>query len=216
MSGPLLVRPIFEALEVNTRDLLASSADRFAGSVDAESLVGSYMEQGDGYLARVMKDFSYAHGVEIGNDNDDGSNECCDICTKTDEEWDKFVQEKIAETKQNGMSPTGLTQLTSPLHHRRDTVPVRYQSPSPAHVRPMELRLLNNASPVRAKPRQYPPEKRQFVQTYVAQLLSLNLVKPAKRTARVSAPLPAPKKPPAMYRLTVDYRPINAATVRSS
>jgi len=41
-------------------------------------------------------------------------------------------------------------------------------------------------------------------------------VKPAERTEWVCAPLIVPKSPPAMYRLTVDYRPLNAATQKTA
>lgn len=41
LSEPLLGRPILEALELNTRDLLTSAFDRLAGNANTESLVSS-------------------------------------------------------------------------------------------------------------------------------------------------------------------------------
>lgn len=42
----------------------------------------------------------------------------------------------------------------------------------------------------------------------------MGLVKPAKRMDWVAAPLNLPKNPPAMFRLTMGYRSINAATIK--
>lgn len=50
---------------------------------------------------------------------------------------------------------------------------------------------------------------------YVNQLLNLGFVKKKSSPEWVSAPLIVPKQPPAMYRLTVDYRPVNSATVQT-
>lgn len=46
-----------------------------------------------------------------------------------------------------------------------------------------------DAHPVQAKPRRYPPEKRQLLRSYVEQLENLGLMKPAERTEWVSLPL---------------------------
>lgn len=43
----------------------------------------------------------------------------------------------------------------------------------------------------------------------------LTFVKKVTRTEWVSAPLYVPKNPPLMYRLTVNYRPINVATIKN-
>lgn len=84
LSEPLLGRPILEVLALNIRYLFALAAGLFAGSIDADSLVGSYVAKADGSLARVMEGLLSAHGGEIRNDYDEGSNEWCDISTETD------------------------------------------------------------------------------------------------------------------------------------
>lgn len=163
-----------------------------------------------------MEDMFHGHGGVIRNDDDDGSKEWCDIGTETDKEWDKWFQRDISEAKPNEMSATGIGQLTSLLSHHHNTVCVSYHGGCPTRMRPLEPRFINNASPVRAKPRRCQPEMRYFYRKYMAQLLSLNHVKPAKRTECVSAPLIVPIKPPAMYRLAVDYRPINTAAAKNT
>lgn len=50
----------------------------------------------------------------------------------------------------------------------------------------------------------------------MSQLERLGLIKKAVSTDYVSAPLVVPKKIPAYYRLTVDYRAVNAATVKTT
>lgn len=93
---------------------------------------------------------------------------------------------------------------------------VLYNGGAPARVRPLELRVMERIHPVRAKPRRYPPEKRQFLSRYMSQLERLWLIKKDVRTDWVSAPLVVPEKPPAYSRLTVEYRAVNAATVKNT
>ena len=48
---------------------------------------------------------------------------------------------------------------------------------------------------------------------YVRELVKLGFVKKVRSPEGVSAPLIVPRRPPAMYRLTIDYRAVNSATV---
>lgn len=51
---------------------------------------------------------------------------------------------------------------------------------------------------------------------YVQKLLELGLVRRAGRTDWMSAPLIVPKKPPAIYRLNVHHRDVNAAKLKDN
>lgn len=142
--------------------------------------------------------------------------EWCDIGEEPENEWEVQLKNQLAEAKGKGLSAKGRERLERLLRNNRDVVCIRYNGGPPAKVRPLELRTMEGVSAVRAKPRRYPPEKRQFLRKYVAQLLKLGLIQPAENAECVAAPLIVPKKPPAMYRMTMDYRPINKATVKNT
>lgn len=214
VAEPLIGRPLLEALGLNTRELLAAAADRFAGSIDAERLLGTFAERGDGRVSRIMEGVFHADGGEDDMADDDAQGEWCDIGEETTQEWEDSLSDRLAQAKGNGMSGNGTIVLEKMLRKHREIVRVRYDGGPSARVRPMELRIVEGAHPVRAKPRRYPPEKRQFLRRYVAQLEKYGLIKKAVRTEWVSAPLIVPKKPPALYRMTLDIRAVNAVTVK--
>lgn len=53
MREPLLERPIIDVLGLNTHELLAVAADRFAGTVNAERFVGRIDGHSAGRVSRV-------------------------------------------------------------------------------------------------------------------------------------------------------------------
>jgi len=110
------------------------------------------------------------------------------------------------------MSIEGQAALRALLIEFDDVIKLKLDAGEPADIAPMKVNLKHDAVPVRAKQRRYPPEKKEFMTKYVQQLLKLGFVKKATAPEWVSAPLIVPKRPPAMYRLTVDYRPVNSAT----
>lgn len=93
---------------------------------------------------------------------------------------------------------------------------VRYNGGPSAKVTPLKLHIRDGTHPVRAKPRRYPPKKRQFSRNCVSQLEKSD-TRPTIDTHGVGlSPTGWPKKSPALYRLTVEYRPMNAATIKST
>lgn len=86
VNDPLLGRPIVEDLGLNMRDLLASEADRFAGSVDVDSIVGSFIAQGDGRHAGVMEGVFHGDGGIRLEEDIVSTDECCGIGIETKEE----------------------------------------------------------------------------------------------------------------------------------
>lgn len=216
MSEPLIGRPVKEALGLNTRELLAAATNRFCGDVDAEKLLGTLTDEGDGRVARVMEGLFHADSGYDGDEDKEEEGEWRDICAETDTEWEEALKLKLGECVAKGLSGKGKDTLESMLRNNRTIVRVRYNGGPHANVRRLELSIQPNARAVQAKPRRYPPEKRPFFRKYVEQLENLGLITQASNTEWVSAPLFVPKKPPAMYRLTVGYRPVNAATVKNT
>lgn len=101
------------------------------------------------------------------------------------------------------------------LRLNRDVVRIRLDSRPPARVTPLSIQLKPNSVPVHVKPRRYPPQKREFLRRYTAELQRMGFIKPAVKTDWVAAPLIVPTKPPAMFRLTMDYRPINSSNQKT-
>lgn len=123
---------------------------------------------------------------------------------------------ELSQAKSNGMTDSGCDALELLIGHHRNVMHVRYNGGSPALVRPLKLHLTQGARPIHAKPRRYPPKKRQFPRNYVANLQKLGLTIIARRTDWKSAPSVFPEKQPSMYFITIYYRPINQATAQNT
>ena len=84
----------------------------------------------------------------------------------------------------------------------------------PCKIDPIRIPLKEGVTPIQSKARRYPPQKQTFLSDTCAGLEGENLVRPVRSAEWVAAPLLVPKAPPAMFRMTVDLRPINNATVK--
>ena len=80
----------------------------------------------------------------------------------------------------------------------------------PARVEPLKVQLKPGARPVKAKPRVYNPVKSAWIATCMASLVALGLVFFNMQATWASAAMALPKKPPQIFRLVGDYRPVNA------
>ncbi len=65
LGEPLLRRPVLERLGLNTRDILAAAAERFAGCVDATLLPVSDHGSGEGRVSRVLDGVFHADGGSL-------------------------------------------------------------------------------------------------------------------------------------------------------
>lgn len=111
MGDLLSGRPLLESLGLNTRDLLAAGADQFCGSVDAECLIGSFAETGDGRVSRVLEGVFHADGGDDAEENGDNNGDWCDIGDETEQEWETALNEKMSEAECNGLSPSSKEKL---------------------------------------------------------------------------------------------------------
>lgn len=64
-----------------------------------------------------------------------------------------------------------------------------------------------------ARQQKFGPEKREFMEKYVEKLSALGIVVPTELLEWVSAPNIVPTKPPAIFRMALDLRPVNTVTV---
>lgn len=212
---PLLGRPVLEFLGLNTADILATAADRAAGVIDTRGICDTDEDNSVGRISRVLDGLYHAEG-EDGSDTDYlRYTDWCDLGNEDDKEWEVHLQKRLVDATAGGISSPGRDLLEKMLREHRDVVRIRLNGLPPANVTPMSVTLKPNVVPVHAKPRRYPPQKREFLRNYSSELLRMGFIKPAEHANWVAAPLIVPKKPPAMFRLTMDYRPINAATQKT-
>lgn len=81
----------------------------------------------------------------------------------------------------------------------------------------MRLRLKTGKSPVRVKARRYSPEQRSFMEKYAEKLLEMDFCVFMPTAAWQAAPFIVPKLGSrSKYRMAIDLRPVNAATVKES
>lgn len=69
--------------------------------------------------------------------------------------------------------------------------------------------------PIRVKLRNYSSDQRDILRTLVTDLTAKGLVYANPSSPWASAPLLIPKPSPALWRFTVDFRPVNRYSIRN-
>lgn len=81
----------------------------------------------------------------------------------------------------------------------------------------MRVRLKPNKTPLRVKARRYSPEQRSFLEKYKNQLIEMDFVTEMPTAEWQASPLLIPKPGPnSKYRLAIDFRPVNSASIKES
>lgn len=112
------------------------------------------------------------------------------------------------------LSLKGVAQLDRVLPKSIDAVKILLDSGPHVQVTPISIQKKPGDSTVQAKPRCYPPQKQEFMQAYTKKLQKMEFVKVAVQPKWMAAPPVVPKKPISILMLTMEYRPVNYATVR--
>ena len=209
VGEPLLGRPTLEALGLNCADILASAADRLNGETDLRDLYPDLIPAPEGKVARLVQEGVFHSNKGIDDMEDE---EWLDIGEDNPEEKAAATEKLIQEAVSNGISKTGQAELRRIVAEYDDVLRLRLGAGPPADVQPMKLELSDNVRPVQARPRRYPPDKRDFMERYTGKLLEYGFVRITNNADWVAAPLIVSKAPPANFRLTVDLRPVNAVT----
>ncbi len=118
---------------------------------------------------------------------------------------------KIA--KDNGMSNEGHQRLTNIVEGDKGIFRIRLGIDEPARVEPMKVQLETNSRPVIAKAQRFSESQRNFLDTYTNTLIEFGFIVEEKNPTWAAAQLLVPKPAPANFRMTLDLRPINAATI---
>lgn len=142
VETPLLGRPIQEALGLNTRQLLESAADSFAGSFDAKQMLASLIRKGDDRVSRITKGISHFEGGREQVKNDAIIQEWCAIGQETDTEWETELAHRLTQAKSKGLSRPRCDRLEKLLRQNRNVVGIRYNGGPAAKVRPLEIRTV--------------------------------------------------------------------------
>lgn len=209
VGDPLLGRPILEALVLDTRNI----PEKYSGSVDIADPL-STKENPTGLIARILDGVFHADGgaEDADLDEDDG---WLNLGSEDNAEKRKVLDRKVEEARKNGMTEKGCEALKALLIEFEDVVKLKLDAGPPGNIELLRVNLKPDATSIRAKQHRYPEPKKRFMTKYVQQLLNLGFVKTTTAPEWVSARLIVPKRPPAMYRLTVDYHPVNSATVQT-
>ncbi len=207
---PLLGRPTLEALGLNTANILAAAADKHGGEVDAAMFSEPHIGVG-GRVARTVSDGVF-HSDGGADDQDDDDLDWSDFGNDDPREKAAALERLIQDAKEKGISPEGERELRAIIREYEDVFRLRLGACPPAKVEPLTLKVNPSIKPTKVGSRRYPEQKRRFLERATDKLLELGLAEPCHDAKWVAAPLIAPKKPPAMFRFTVDLRPINAAT----
>ena len=113
------------------------------------------------------------------------------------------------------MSSSGVAEHGNIFNEYDDDIKTKLGAGQSADIPTLRLNLKSGCMPIRSKKRRYPKPKKEFMKKYVEKLLELSFGKNASSPEWVSAPLTVPKRPPAMYRIAVDYCPVNKATIQT-
>ena len=225
----ILGRPVLEALGINACDILEEVCDKFSGVVNVDSLIGKdrkdrhESDTNNGrqktlasVLARDQMDVFHSQGDQ-GNDHLEDENVYIDIGDDPDSDLDETLNNLVMEAQGNGLSEAGLERLRELLQKYRKIFRLRLGASEPAQVAPMKIQLKEGLNPVRVKARRYSADERARLEKYVEKLVEMNFIVPNPDAAWQAAPFLVPKKNSnAKYRLAIDLRHVNAATIKQA
>lgn len=92
-------------------------------------------------------------------------------------------------------------------------IKTKLYSREPADIEPLKVRLNPQAIQILAKKCCYSAPKREFMKSYVRELIKQELMKKTTDPKWVSASLIVSKNTPELYRLTLDYHLVNSTTI---
>ena len=225
----ILGRPVMDALGINTRDIFGEVCDKFSGVVNVDSLMGKDRKERDesdtnngreqtlaSILARDQMDVFHSQGGQ-GNDHLEDENVYSDLGDDPGSDLDETLNNLVMEAQGNGLSEAGVERLSELLRKYRKIFRLRLGASEPAQVEPMKIQLKEGLKPVRVKARRYSADERAWLENYVDKLVEMNFIVPNPDAAWQAAPILVPKKnSKAKYRLAIDPRPVNAATIKQA
>ncbi|GMF16577.1 unnamed protein product [Phytophthora fragariaefolia] len=124
------------------------------------------------------------------------------------------LDELLVAAGQCGFSPPDMNQLHGLVMEFEDVCRVDLGADTPADIEPLNITLEEGAKPFRARSRHYAPAQRQFLREYTARPEEQGFIRRNDQTHWTCAAVPVAKPhKPGEFRMTVNYRPVNAMTV---
>ena len=213
VKEPLLGWQVLESLGLDIKQVLLAACDKFNGEVDISKLLPEE-EDISGSVARICNQGIF-HGHAAAEEDaalSEDDSLFVSIGDDKPEEIDTAFRELLKEAQTEGMSDESWEQLRNMLNEYRDIFRIKLGRDPAAKVEPMQLNLKPNSKPIIAKARRYSTPQRVFISTFTTKLEEYGYIKQNKNAKWAAAPLLVPKPPPVNYRLTFDYRPVNAVT----
>jgi len=128
-------------------------------------------------------------------------------------EMTALLLEMVAQAAENGFDATYLDQLRATVLEYADVFRVELEADPPADIEPLKITLKEGSEPFRTKPRRYAPAQSQFLREHTKKLERMGFIKRNNQSHWACAAVPVPKaNRPGEFRLTIDYRPVNAKT----
>lgn len=218
----ILGRDVLVPMGLDDRTLLAAEHDRMNGEID---LLGKQVElSSEGSVAGVIqhRNDELFHSVHCSSDHtvDEDSGEQMlglDFGEDDPEELRKVLKDRIQEAVGSGISSAGEERLRKLLFEYADVFRLKLGKGPPAKVEPMHIRIKQNAVPIKAKARRYPPKQREFINKFIDRLVNIGFLVDRPTASWHSAPLLV-QKPGSSdeYRMTFDVKPVNASTEKES
>ncbi|GMF23876.1 unnamed protein product [Phytophthora fragariaefolia] len=152
-------------------------------------------------------------GGDIPEDSDPfEADDRSDVDLSAAEVHGKLVEVGVAAD--NGFDPAYIAFLHDTVMEYEDIFRIDIGADPPAEIEPLRIKLVDDAKPFRARARRYAPAQRKFLREYAKRLEQLGLIRQNNRSHWACAAVPVAKpKSPGVFRMTIDYRPVNAMTV---
>ena len=117
------------------------------------------------------------------------------------------------EVKHGELTPDEIRQLQNLLDRFKILEAKNPKAPPTTHLVQHRIRI-NNQLPSPQNPRPFPPHKRQFISNSILEMEKAGIIR-ASSSPTAAAVVPVLKKD-GEFRLAIDYRPLNAITIRDA
>eukprot|EP00171_Calliarthron_tuberculosum_P004595 IDg4595t1 len=214
----IIGRPLLDALGCSNKDMLSAAADRNAGVFDANSIPNG-RDGSNGAIAALLGEHDGVYHSAAGVDDTTEADEhvYIDIGDDDEGEVDYELEQRLAEAIRRGQSQRGAERLLKILKDFRSVFRIRLGKTPPASVPPMKIDLDPSKTPVQVRARRYSAPQRAFLNEYVKKLEEMGFFIANPNAEWQAAPHIVPKPSSrAKFRMTIDLRPVNAATRKRS
>ena len=140
-----------------------------------------------------------------------------DIGNDTEEDLNIALREMFENAKLKGLSEKRSSVLEKLLKDCCSVFRIRLGYTKPTAVKQMKIDQIKDVKPVRVRSRRYTTEGRAWLGKYVKALVDMNFLVPTPDASWQAAPLLVAKRnSKAKFRLAIDLRPVNAATIKQA